>query len=102
MPWIERTAYLDRLRFVEGARDIKVMTGVRRSGKSELMKSFATELAKADPSSNSLYLDLLDLDNENLLEYHALHERIVGSYKDGTRNRLFIDRARWLVGEQEL
>ena len=98
MPWVERTAYLDRLRSVEGIRDIKVITGVRRSGKSELMKAFAAELAKADPLSNNLYLDLLDLDNEDLLEYHALHERIVGSYKDDAHNRLFIDEVQRCEG----
>lgn len=29
------------------------------------MKTFASELTKRDPSSNNLYLDLLDLDNKN-------------------------------------
>ena len=76
MPWVERASYLERLRSVEGTGDIKVITGVRRSGKSELMKAFSAELKKRDPLSNSLYIDLLDLDNEELLEYHALHDRI--------------------------
>ena len=88
MPWVERESYLERLRSVEGTGDIKVITGVRRSGKSELMKAFSAELARRDPSSNSLYIDLLDLDNEELLEYHALHRRVVGSHRDGVRNRL--------------
>lgn len=91
MPWVKRTLYLNRLRAMEGTKDIKVITGVRRSGKSELMKAFAAELAQDDPSANSLYIDLLDLDNESLLEYHALHRRIVESRKPGVRNRLFID-----------
>lgn len=68
MPWVERASYLERLRSVEGTDDIKVITGVRRSGKSELMKAFSAELKKRDPLSNSLYIDLLDLDNEELLE----------------------------------
>ena len=98
MPWVERTAYLDRLHSVKKTRDIKVITGVRRSGKSEIMRAFAAELAKADPLSNNLYLDLLDLDNEDLLEYHALHKRIVGSYKEGVHNRLFIDEVQRCEG----
>lgn len=98
MPWVERTLYLDRLRSIEGTRVIKVITGVRRSGKSELMKAFAAELAEGDPTSNNLYIDLLDLDNEGLLEYHALHRRIVESYRQGTRNRLFIDEVQLCEG----
>ena len=91
MPWVERTEYLERLRALEGTRDIKVITGMRRSGKSELMKAFACELEKTDPLSNHLYIDLLDLDNEHLLEYHSLHKAITDAWADGRNNRLFID-----------
>lgn len=98
MPWVERASYFERLRSVERTGDIKVITGVRRSGKSELMKAFSAELKKRDPLSNSLYIDLLDLDNEELLEYHALHDRIAKSHKDGVLNRLFIDEVQRCEG----
>ena len=41
------------------------------SGKSELMKAFSASVAQKDPSANNIYIDLLDLDNEPLLEYHG-------------------------------
>lgn len=63
---------------------------MRRSGKSRLMKAFAV-VAQEDPSSNNVNIDLLNLDNELLLEYHALHREIARRYEDGTRNRLLID-----------
>lgn len=98
MAWIERTEYMERLRSLEGTRDIKVITGIRRSGKSELMKAFASELMRSDPLANHVYIDLLDLDNEALLEYHALHGKIVESYKEGFHNRLFIDEVQLCKG----
>ena len=98
MTWVDRTAYMERLRSLEGTRDIKVITGMRRSGKSELMRAFAAETAAVDPLSNNLYLDLLDLDNESLLEYHALHQRVVESHRDGAHNRLFIDEIQLCEG----
>lgn len=98
MAWVERSEYMKRLRMLEGTKDIKVITGMRRSGKSELMKAFAAELAANDPSANHIYLDLLDLDNEPLLEYHALHERVIGSRRKGVRNRLFIDEVQLCRG----
>ena len=98
MAWVNRSAYLNRLRALEGTRDIKVITGMRRSGKSELMKAYFASVAQEDPSSNNVYIDLLDLDNEPLLEYHALHREITGRYKDGVCNRLFIDEVQMYGG----
>ncbi len=71
MAWVDRKTYMERLRSLEGTRDIKVITGMRRSGKSELMRTFAASTAQEDPTSNNVFIDLLDLDNEPLLEYHC-------------------------------
>ena len=98
MAWVDRNTYMERLWALEGTRDIKVITGMRRSGKSELMKAFAASIAQKDPSSNNVYIDLLDLDNEPLLEYHALYREITGRHKGGTRNRLFIDEVQLCEG----
>ena len=98
MAWVDRSAYMERLWALEGTRDIKVITGIRRSGKSELMKAFSASVARKDPSSNNVYIDLLDLDNEPLLGYHALHREIIERHKEGARNRPFIDEVQLCEG----
>ena len=98
MVWVDRKLYMDRLRALKGTTDIKVITGMRRCGKSELMKAFAAEMANEDPGSNNVYIDLLDLDNEPLLEYHALHHEIEGRRKAGVANRIFIDEVQLCDG----
>lgn len=89
---------MERLWALEGTWDIKVITGTRRSGKSELMKAFSASVARKGPSSNNVYIDLLDLDNEPLLEYPALHREIIERHKEGARNRLFIDEVQLFEG----
>ena len=65
------------------------------------MKAFSASVARKDPSSNNVYIDLLDLDNEPLLECHALHREIMERRKEGARNCLFIDEVRMLRGFRE-
>ena len=45
MAWVDRTTYMERLWALEGTRDIKVITGMRRSSKSELMKALDASVA---------------------------------------------------------
>ena len=81
MDWVDRNTYMERLWALEGTRDIKVITGMRRSGKFELMKAFSASVARKDPSSNNVYINLLDLDNEPLLEY----QRCIAKSWSGTK-----------------
>ena len=83
--------YLDRLKGLKGTPDIKVITGIRRSGKSELMKAYISYLKQAESDSNVMYVDLMDLDSEPLKEYHALYRYFMDQYQDGVNNYVLID-----------
>ena len=61
MAWVDRNTYMERLWALEGTREIKVITGMRRSGKPELMKAFSASVAWKDPPSNNVCTGLLDL-----------------------------------------
>ena len=52
MQFIVRQKYLDELIELYGTPDIKVITGIRRSGKSVLLQEFITYLQSLEEKSN--------------------------------------------------
>ncbi len=52
MKLILREDYLQRLRHADGTPDIKVITGLRRSGKSKLLEAFSDYLKKNNEDAN--------------------------------------------------
>lgn len=91
MKLIERTYYLKQLKSVQHTPDIKVITGVRRSGKSKLLISFIDWINKNNENVNVVYINMQETENEPLLEYHALHNFILEHYDATKDNYLFID-----------
>lgn len=97
MELIERSLYLDRLRNLRGTPDIKILTGVRRAGKSKILEMLRDEIRGAG-GGNVIYIDLSDLENENLCEYHALHDYVRAHTVDGQANVLMIDEVQECKG----
>ena len=91
MKIIERNHYLELLNRVRNTPDIKVITGVRRSGKSKLLESFIKVVEKTDSKSNIIHINLQLSDNEALLEYHTLEEFVEKHYRKTKNNYVFID-----------
>lgn len=58
MKLIERRQYLDKLINVLGTPDIKVITGVRRSGKSKLLEAFRAYIESENPDCNIIQIIL--------------------------------------------
>ena len=91
MKIIERSTYLEKLKRLKGTPDIKVITGVRRSGKSRLMESYMEWLENTDQDANIIYIDYTSLQFEDLKEYHALNKYVEEHYQRGKSNYLFVD-----------
>ena len=91
MKYIERKDYLDRLIGLKDTPDIKIITGIRRSGKSELMRAYIRYLQSSAPSGNIIYIDFFDLKNNSLKQYIELNSYIENKYMPGVVNYLFID-----------
>ncbi len=98
MRLIERDFYLNKLKAVMGTPDIKVITGVRRSGKSKLLESFMAYVKATEPDVNIIHINFNLNMYENLAEYHALNDYIENAYIAGKNNFVFIDEVQMCIG----
>lgn len=98
MKLIDRDLYLQQLIDVYGTPDIKVITGVRRSGKSKLMEAFHSYLVKKYEDINIIHINLIMPENEGLKEYRALYDYVNDKYIDGCENVLLIDEVQMCEG----
>lgn len=90
MKLIERE-YLQKLILTIGTPDIKVITGVRRCGKSKLMEQFIDYLKENHKNANIIHINFSLIEFEDLQDYHKLYNYIKSAYKEGWKNFVCID-----------
>lgn len=69
---------------------IKVVTGVRRCGKSTLLNQFKSEVEKLG-ECNTISINFDDLENEFLCDYHVLYQHLMEKITDRLMNYIFLD-----------
>lgn len=95
---IERPDYMETLKGVIGTPDIKVITGIRRSGKSKLLEALRDYAQCTMPGANVIHINFNLDDFEGLLEYHALLDYVKARYVPGVENLLLIDEVQMCDG----
>lgn len=88
MKIIVREQYLGRIKNLKDTPDIKIITGIWRSGKSNLMQAYLKDNFK---EINVIFVDFMDLEYEEIKEYHALQKYIEDRYKEEKQNYVFVD-----------
>ena len=89
---VERKEYLKNLLSWKDEKIIKVVSGLRRSGKSTLLKQYQTKLRELGVSEDRIiYINFEDLDNENLLNYNVLHSYIESGLVKDKMSYIFLD-----------
>lgn len=97
MKIIERN-YLKDLISIIGTPDIKIITGVRRSGKSKLLEQFKEYIEKNIKNHNIVYINFSLLEFEQLNEYHRLNDYIESKYIQNKNNFVLIDEVQMCKG----
>ena len=91
MKLIQRNIYLDELKSLIGIPDIKVITGIRRSGKSKLMQAFVEYIQQTEKNANVIHINFNLTDFSSLLKSELLEKYVEEKYKPNANNFLLID-----------
>ncbi len=91
MKLIDRTGYLQKLINIIGTPDIKVITGVRRSGKSKLLEAFKEYVEETYVDANIIHINFNLIKYELYKDYHMLNDYIEQCYVKGKENFVLID-----------
>ncbi len=92
MEKIYRKEYMNQLNSYKDKKIIKVLTGIRRSGKSTILSTFREQLLKEGvPEKNMIAINFDDRSNRDLLDSDKLHEYILHHAKDNEKTYLFLD-----------
>ena len=92
MNQVVREAYLSQLALWRDKQVIKVITGVRRSGKSTLLHQFQQVLMDDGIAKSQIQsINFEDLANEHLTDYRALHKHIIDHLQADCQNYVFLD-----------
>lgn len=89
---VERTEYLEKLVMWQDEQVIKVITGIRRCGKSTLLAQFQAYLKKTGIEERQIVsLNFEELENEELLDYKKLYQHLLARLCTDKTTYVFLD-----------
>ena len=95
---IERKEYMDWLKCWQGQQLIKVVSGVRRCGKSTMFSMFKNELLNQGVTKEQIIsINFEDIDYEHLTDYRTLYAYIKERLLADKMNYIFLDEIQHVV-----
>lgn len=89
---LKRNTYLKKLQQFKQKDLIKVVMGIRRCGKSTLLKLFQQDLRENGVDSSQIQsINFENMDFEELLDYQKLHQHIKSNLIPDKMNYIFLD-----------
>lgn len=89
---IKREIYLNRIRPFYNSELIKVITGIRRSGKSVILKQIIEEVKNnSNEEKNIIYINFEDFEYEDIKSAKELHQYVKNQVNGDQKYYLFFD-----------
>jgi predicted AAA+ superfamily ATPase len=99
---IIQRSYLQKLINVIGTSDIKVITGVRRSWKSELLSAFKKYIENSIPNNNIIDINFSDYKYKSIRSASELYKYVESKYDPLKQNFLLIDEVQMCDGFEDV
>ena len=100
---IAREDYLQKLRLLKDQNLIKVITGIRRSGKSSLLQAFCLELKNnGTPDSNIQFFNFEERENIQLNHWSKLYDEIIQKTSETEKYYIFLDEVQLITDFEKL
>jgi len=88
---IERVIYTDKIKGFIGKDVIKLITGIRRSGKSEILKLLKRDVLNLTDSEHIVFINFEDIEFDFIRTYKDLHDYVLSKIKTDKKYYLFFD-----------
>ena len=99
---VERKEYLNKLIKAKDKQIIKIVTGVRRCGKSVLLDQFQQYLLKNGVDKKQIiFINFEKIENEPLLEYHKLYDYLKKHILKKKITYIFLDEIQKVIDFQK-
>lgn len=100
---IKRENYLQKLRQLRDTNLIKVVTGVRRCGKSTLLQEFRSELITSGTSSERIvFFNFEERENANFDKWEAVYDKILSQINSQNKTYIFLDEVQLIENFEKL
>jgi len=100
---IQRKQYMNKLNKMKDEKIIRVITGIRRCGKSTLLFLFQEYLKQNGVQDDQIIsINFEDLQYEHLLDYYKLNEYITARLVENKRTYIFLDEIQNVVEFQRV
>lgn len=100
---IERKEYLQKLIAWKDKQVIKVVTGIRRCGKSTLLDLYKELLLKNGVCYEQIVsVNFEELENEQFLDYKKLYDHLIGKLQKGKTTYIFLDEIQKVPGFEKV
>ena len=88
---INRELYMNKLLAYKDTEFIKVITGIRRCGKSSLLKLFMEKILEENKKANVIYMNFESFEFDDIIDYKDMYNKIQEKIKMKGKNYILLD-----------